>query len=186
MIKNRYSDNYKRLLKLNKRGRVAVDAEYVGDYYQLPFDEAKKKKTAWVNLGCSVLLLAVQLVTGMVNQDSSRTFWIVYPYMFVFLPCIYFLMGAVTYFEVPLKMQKAKYETSLVRIKRSCIGAMVLVALSAILDLIYIVIYHGSIQIEKELIYLFFHMLFLVISYLYGRYYDKVYQGIVIEENREE
>lgn len=184
MIKNRYKDDYSRALKLNRRGRVVPDISYVGDYYVLPFDESQKKKCCWLNVLAAVLLFVIHLVEGMLNQDSSRTFWIVYPYLFVFLPVCYMFIGAVSFFGVPLRMQKAHYETSLLRIRHSCIGSMVLVGLSAILDVVYMVIHRSSVDFGKELLYFGFHALFLIAAFAYGKYYDRVYGGIVMEKSQ--
>lgn len=184
MIKNNYKDDYSRFLRLNGKGRVVPDISYVGDYYVLPFDEGKKKKTGLENMLFSILLFVIQLVEGMLNQDSSRTFWIVYPYLFVFLPLAYMILGSVSYFGVPLKMQKAHYEMSLARIHRSCIGAMVLVVISALLDLIYIIVNRSSIRLGMELLYLVLHVLFFAVAFAYGKYYDRMYAGLTIEKSQ--
>lgn len=184
MLKNKYKDDYSRFLRMNGKGRVVPDICYTGDYYILPFEESQKKKTAWVNLFFSVLLFAIQLFAGMLNQDSSRTFWIVYPYMFVFLPVAYMFLGAVTYFGVPHKMQKAHYETSLMRLRHSCVGAMILVGISGLLDIVYIIRNRGSIRMGMELCYLFLHVLFLLMAVLYGKYYDRTYGGIHLEKSK--
>lgn len=184
MLKNKYKDDYSRFLRLNGKGRVVPDISYTGDYYILPFEEGQKKKTAWGNLFFSVLLFGIQLLAGMLNQDSSRTFWIVYPYMFVFLPVAYMFLGAVSYFSVPLKMQKAHYETSLARLRHSCVGAMVLVGISGVLDIAYIILNRADLRIGMELGYLFLHVLFLLVAVFYGKYYDRMYGGIHLEKSQ--
>lgn len=184
MIKNNYKDDYSRFLRLNGKGRVVPDISYTGDYYVLPFDEGKKKRTSLGNILFAILLFVIQFVEGMLNQDSSRTFWIVYPYLFVFLPLAYMIFGSVSYFGVPLRMQKAHYETSLARIHRSCIGAMVLVVISAVLDVIYMIVKRSSIRLGMELFYLLFHVLFLAAAFAYGKYYDRMYAGLTIEKSQ--
>lgn len=51
MIKNRFKDDYSQYTRLSGKGRVVEDICYTGDYYILPFDKDKKKKTGLVNLG---------------------------------------------------------------------------------------------------------------------------------------
>jgi hypothetical protein len=184
MIKNNYKDDYSRFLRLNRKGRVVPDISYIGDYYVLPFDEKQKKKTGMYNLLGAVLLLAVQIVAGLVNQDSSRTFWIVYPYLFTFLPLAYLVAGAVRYLEAPLRMQKAHYETSIARIKHSCIGTMVLAGFSVVLDIVYMLLHHDAIHMGRELCYLGCHIFYLFLAAVYGRYYDRTYSGIVLEKSQ--
>ena len=183
MIRNYYKDDYSQFMRLNGKGRVVDDICYVGDYYILPLDKEGKKKTNWVNTGFAAVLILIQTAAGMVNQDSSRTFWIVYPYLFIFLPLAYLFIGAVSYWSDPLKMQKAQYETGLARMKRSCIGSAVLMIISAALDVVYIFLHHAEIRMGRELLYLLCHILFLAAAFSYNRYYNKTYGGLRIEKS---
>lgn len=183
MINNKYKDDYSWFAKLNGKGRVVDDICYTGDYYVLPFDKEQKKKTNRVNIGYTVVLIALQIAAGMLNQDSSRTFWIVYPYLFIFLPLAYMFVGAVSYYSDPLRMQKAQYETGLARIRRSCIGAMVLTGISAVLDVVYIILHHAEIHMGREILYLLCHILFLAVAFMFGKYYDKTYGGLTTEKS---
>ena len=67
------------------------------DFFILPFDQKKKHKMALVNLCFCFLFIALQIAAGLVNQASSRTAWIFYPYIVLFLPVAYFAFGAVTF-----------------------------------------------------------------------------------------
>jgi hypothetical protein len=184
MIKNNYKDDYSRFLRLNRKGKVVPDISYLGDYYVLPFDEKQKKRTGICNLLGAGLLLAIQIAAGLMNPDSSRTFWIVYPYLFTLLPLAYMIAGAVRYFEVPLRMQKAHYETSIARIKHSCIGTMVLAGISAVLDIVYMLVHRGDFHVGRELCYFGCQVVCLLAAAAYGRYYDRTYGGITIEKSQ--
>ncbi len=181
MIKNRFRDDYSQYTKLNGKGRVVDDICYTGDYYVLPFDREKKRKANLVNLGFALVLLAVQTAAGMVNQDSSRTFWIVYPYLFIFLSVAYFLIGAVSFRGHPVRMQQVQYETGIARIRRSGAGAVVMAGICMALELVYILIHHGEVRMDRELLYLLCHGLLLAAGFLYGRYYNRTYSGLIIE-----
>ena len=183
MLKNSFKDDYSRFLRLNGKGRVVDDICYIGDYYILPLDERQKKKTNLVNIGFAAVFFLIQIAMGMVNQDSSRTFWIVYPYLFIFLPVAYFFVGAASYWSDPLRMQKAQYETGIARMRRSCIGAAFLAVFSAVLDVIYMLQHLGSMRLGRELLYLLCHILFLAAAFLYGKYYNKAYGGLRIEKS---
>lgn len=177
--------------RLSGKGRVVDDACYSGDYYVLPFDgneeewKGWRKKTGMVNLAAAVFLLGIQVAAGMVNQDSSRTFWIVYPYLFLFPPLAYMFAGAAAYLGAPRRMQRVQYETGIARIRRSCRGAMALETLCAILDMVYIFLYFGEVRLERELLYLFCHILFLAAAFCYGRYYNRTYGGLRMDKRTE-
>lgn len=184
MLKNKYKDDYSRFERQNGKGRVVEDICYTGDYYILPFEKKQKRRTNLANIGFTGLLWAIQIAAGMVNQDSSRTFWIVYPYLFLYLPLAYLFLGAVTYLEVSLRMQKVHYETGVTRIQRSLKGAMVLSGICIVLGLAYMILHYREIQIGRELIYLLCHCLFLSVAFLYARYYNRTYSGIVVEKGK--
>ena len=125
MIKNPYQKDYQNELKQNRHGLLVTRTSYQGDFYVLPFDEQQKRRTGILNVIWTIALWVIELGMGLLNPDSSRTAWIVCPYLFVILPLGYMLYGAVSYIGAPLRMHRAHYETGLLRMKRSCIGAMV-------------------------------------------------------------
>ena len=184
MIKNRFKDDYSWNARLNGKGRVVDDICYTGYYYILPFSEKQKKKTNWINMTFAVILLALQVAAGMVNQDSSRTFWVLYPYLFTFLPVFYFLVGAFSYWSDPLRMQKAQYETGIARMKRSCIGSMVMTIISVILDIVYMVIHRGDMQTGKEFLYTGVLIFYIIVCVCFGVYYDRTYAGLRTEQSQ--
>ncbi len=182
MLKNRYRDDYTPTTYLNEKGKLVKGAVYNGDMYVLPLDAKQKRRTGLVNLGFSLLFVALFAAGGMVNQDSSHTFWIVFPYIFIFLPIGYFFLGAVSYLGTPLRMERAAYDGSLLRMRRSCLGAMVMTVISAVLDILYLILYHDTIQVSGEGVYLLFHVLFLIAAVCYGKLYDRMYGGLAVEK----
>ena len=78
-------------------------------------------------------------------------------------------------------MQQVQYETGLARIRRSCAGAMVMAGICMALELVYILLHHNDVRMGRELLYLLCHGLLLAAGFLYGRYYNRTYGGLVIE-----
>ncbi len=183
MLKNRYRDDYTSTSYLDASGKVVKGTRYNGDVYVLPFDTKEKRRTGVINLGFSLLFVLLFAAGGMVNQDSSHTFWIVFPYIFIFLPIGYFFLGAVSYFGTSVRMERAAYDGSLQRMRHSCLGAMVLTVISAVLDILYLVLYHDTIQVDRECVYLLCHILFLLAAVLYGKLYDRMYSGLTVEKS---
>lgn len=183
MLKNRYRDDYTSTSYMDASGKVVKGTCYRGDMYVLPMDTKEKRRTGLVNLGFSLLFAVLFAAGGMVNQDSSHTFWIVFPYIFIFLPIGYFFLGAVSYFGTPVRMERAAYDGSLQRMKHSCLGAMVMTGISGVLDIVYLLLYHDSIQVHRECVYLLCHVLFLLAAVGYGRLYDRMYSGLTVEKS---
>lgn len=184
MLKNRYKDEYTNTSYVDANGRVRKSTIYNGNFYVLPVTEQQKKRYAWVNLLFALLTAGAFALGGCINPDSSRTAWIVFPYLCMFLPIGYLFIGAVSFFDAHLRMERAAYEGSLLRIMRSCRGILIMTALSALLDVLFIILYHGRIQLGKELLYLVSHLLIGGIVIGYGILYDRMYGQIVEEKNR--
>ncbi len=153
--------------------------------YVLPFDEKAKIKTNWITIGFALLMAAAQIGIGLVNQDSSRTFWIVYPYLFMFLPAAFMIVGAVSYMDAGVSMPTPQYDGSIRRMHRSALGILVMDGISAVCDVIYMVLYHSRIRIGAELVYLLGHLVLAAIVIAYAKYYDHIFAGIRVEEGKE-
>ena len=97
MIKNPYQKDYQNELKQNRHGLLVTRTSYQGEFYVLPFDEQQKRRTGILNVIWTIALWVIELGMGLINPDSSRTAWIVFPYLFVILPLGYMLYGAVSY-----------------------------------------------------------------------------------------
>ncbi|MBQ7434107.1 MAG: hypothetical protein IJV50_11720 [Lachnospiraceae bacterium] len=181
MLKNRYGQDYETVSCLGVDGKVRKMTVYKGVYYSLHLDEAKKRRSAVGNLIAVGIALGILIVGGMINPDSSRTVWIVLPYLCIFLPIGYWLIGALFFCMAPMKMEKAVYEGSLLRIMHSCRGILILAGGNLILDVVYLILYHGTIRMGKELCYLACLAVLFLWVVLYGRWYDRMYHGISIE-----
>ena len=181
-MKNRFKDDYRETARLDSRGRAVRGYDYVGRIYVLPFDGKKKWRTVWITLLYALGLTAVQVAAGLLNPDSSHTFWIVYPYLFIYLPLFYAFFGVYAYAEATTRMQSVQYEHGLVRIRRSFVAVMVLAALNVVLDVAYMIVHRGEIRLGVELAYCLMFVLLIVGVICYGRFYDRNFGGIVVEE----
>lgn len=181
MIKNQYKDDYSFSPRLGNRERVVDDICYVGDYYIFPFDEKQKKKKSMVVMIFVLFLFGIQIAAGLLNQDSSRTSWIVYPYLMIFVPIAYMFMGAATFCRVPVRMQKVQFETGIERCRRSAIGILILSIFSLILDIVYMILHRAGLHWGRELLYAGCHLMLIVLILVFGKYYNKVFAGIRTE-----
>ena len=182
MIKNRFKDDYTYIPRMDEKGRIVDDINYTNHYYILPFDDGQKQRSNWLNIAFASIFIAIQVVAGMVNQDSSHTFWILYPYIFTLLPVGYIFVGAIYFLGMPTRMQRAQYETSLARMRRSCVGSMVMNGISVILDIIFICLYHDEISVAKELIYILVLIIYIAVGIVFGKIYDKMYGKLYIDK----
>lgn len=171
MIRNHFSGDYKQ----NDEGRF----EYVGQLYKLPLDEKGKKRTNWINFFFVILFFAGEIGLGLINQESSRTIWILLPYFTLFLPMAYFAVGAYSYATSPAQMERAAYRGSILRMHRSVLGIIILSVINMALDLVYIVTHKPD--IFRELLYIGGFAVILVIAIGFALVYNRNYARVTVE-----
>ena len=74
----------------NKKIRNVI---YTGDYYEVKKEKVKRKDFFL----SAVFFMILDFAAGMLNTPSSRVFYVVLPYTILFLPGVYFIMGAFTF-----------------------------------------------------------------------------------------
>ena len=184
VLRNPYKGDYDHAPEVDKKGRFRDRFFYIGDLYILPFDENEKKKTYIPCVIYGILMMGAVLVQGMIDQSSSRTLWVVLPYFIQFLPILFFLVGIVEYVLATPRMTRAQYDKGVGRMRFCSAALIVLTAISAICDIIYMVIRRGEYVIWKELLYFFVHFLTVIIAIMYGQYYNRKFSNITIKSNK--
>ena len=147
------------------------------DFFVLPDDGKEKRKEALINLGFCFLFIALLVAAGLVNQSSSRTAWIFYPYIVLFLPAVYFAFGACAFASLVFlrksgSLSRKEWEKSLVRCKHSGGALLVLSGINALLDIVFIVL-HRNDGIMRDIVYLGVLLVLVVCSVLYGVFFDR-------------
>ena len=160
------------------------------DFFIIPYDEKKKRKIALINLYFCFLFLLLQILAGLMNQSSSRTAWIFFPYILLFLPIAYFFFGATTFITVPKKnsvmtidqeteheqscisLSRKEWEKSLARCKHSGFALLAISCINALLEFVYIVL-HRNDGITKDFLYLAVLIVMAAMCALYGIFFDR-------------
>lgn len=181
MRKNPYKGDYSFQERLTRHGRVVNDLCYTGDYYVLPLDKKLKKKTAIFNFVYIFLVMIMMMFAGSLNTTSSRTAWIVFPYVFTLLPIGYMLSGAITYVKAPVRMQRVQYELGIERMRRSAIGIIIMTAMDAILDVIFLFTHWKQLILVRELLYLLSFVVIIVIIMFFRCFFNQYYSNFKLE-----
>lgn len=146
------------------------------NFYVLPYSEAEKKRIAVFNLLWTLSFLLVQTGAGLLNQSSSRTFWIFYPYVLAFVPVVYAVWGACSFFSCSASLSKKQYVSSLSRCKHSVTALLVLSVLQIVLSVVYLILHRSALVTEgliRELLYLGCMVLMCALCVLYGIFFNK-------------
>lgn len=161
-----------------------VQMEYDGSRYELPYDSKELKKNKFICFGFWVTYLALFIVAGCLNQDSSRTIWIAVPYFLIFLPLGFDLIGLYNLSYLKTGFNKTDLNASIIKIKNSTLAIMLISILNIILDGIFIVINFKDIILIKELAYMLLMILLIIDVVIFGKNYDRMFGGVTLSSNQ--
>ena len=171
-MKKKFLNDYKLSTVETEKG-VKQNAEYVGRYYEadLPDEELHKIKAVLVTL--SVLIAAVVIGMGFLNNDGNRIFYVIMPYAILFLPIAFLIISAISFYRLGRKLTRIEHHKSFERIKVCALAAMIL-AISAVAgDIIYIVLGQPSALIT-EIAYLVCSLAIAFLGFLVIQIHKKV------------
>lgn len=150
-----------------------------------------KRVTNWMNVAIAVAYLLTMAGMGFINQDSSRTIWIVIPFFCLFLPMAWFAIGAYSYWDAKLPMTEEQKKGSIVRMRHSVVGVIVVSAVNMILDIVFILrckvfglsfnttLGHSGagadMRLMPELFYMFGFVVLIALSVVFAKIYNKYY-----------
>lgn len=159
--------------------------KYLNDprVYVLEMSDSGKKQSSCVNFAFVLGIAAFQLLAGMVNQDSSRTGWVVFLYLFTYLPLIYAFFGVFTYWSAGTTMTCLQYQHGLMRIKKSLLAVLAMDVIGIAFELLYMVLHRNGLHLVPELVYVLLHLPHIILVVVYGRYYDRTFASSVKEKN---
>lgn len=172
MTKRHKSSILDLLMKYANWVKKAVTPD-VENYHILPYDEAKRKRFALINLLYGGVFFILIFCAGIINHPSSRTAWIFYPYILIMIPAAYFFAGALAFMKCPVNLSKKQWESSLARCKHSAAGLLILSVIHLILEVIFIIVHRADGVFGKEAVYLSLFSVMIFICIIYGKFFDK-------------
>lgn len=144
-------------------------------FYKLDINETEKRKVNLWNWLYFAGMFAFWLLAGLVNQDSSRCFYVLFPYYFIFLPIIYFGYGALNFGGISSGMDGVAYDGSIRRMHRSGLGIIIWTGINVLLDIIYIILNFQTTNVWKEIVYCIFLVGIIVVGFGFAKFYDRNY-----------
>lgn len=128
---------------------------YRGTFYKLQLDSQGKRKASLDCFVCAAAMMALFLGSLCINNDGSRVFYILMPYIFCGLPLFYCLRGCDAFRRAGTVMERREYERGILRIKRSAIAAAVLTGYTAAADLGFLLCNRDAVSKKPELAFWF-------------------------------
>jgi hypothetical protein len=169
----KYVKDYKLVTKLLPNGKTRNETEYIGEYYisRLSGKELTKRKVYCLALAlCSDIMM---IGIGLINTVGSRVAYVALPYVILFLPSVYCLMGAVRFITAKDKLEHTAFDRSVNRIRKSATGQIILSAIAVIGDIICLFSIKNLEKLFLEAIFLSGMIVILILSILMLRIIKK-------------
>ena len=182
ILHNPYKGDYDHTPEVGKNGKFIDRFFYIGNLYILPFDEDEKKKTHLPCLAFGIMMLMFIVLQGLINQTSSRTIWIVLPYIVQFLPALTYMVSTVEYIQATPRMTRRQYDKGISRMRFCALGLIVVALVSFLCDIVYMSTKVNEYVVSKEVEYLVCHAFTVIVCVLFGRYYNKKFSNIEIQK----
>ncbi|MBP5608287.1 MAG: hypothetical protein J6X66_08490 [Lachnospiraceae bacterium] len=170
---NPYKNDYDHRPERDTKGRFKDVFFYTGDYHELSFDLKTKKRIQLSCLLFGLLFFSALLLPGLLNQPSSRSILVCLPYVFMFLPLIFYFSGVFSFFQASLLLTRERFDKSVLRMKHSAVALLVLAIISLICGIRWMIMNKGGSSPSAEIIYLLGHLPLIVLVIVFGKYYDK-------------
>lgn len=150
----KYKIDYRVETEIQAKGKPIQEIIYIGDYYNLEISDDDYKKTKKIQSFFVLLIVAFYILGGLVNNDGSWEFYVMLPYVCLFLPIAYLIMGFIGIINMPSIMERATYDQSVDRMVKTSkivkwISSYVLIA-----DLLFMLINIQNIAWIREIVFL--------------------------------
>lgn len=166
----RYRGDYQVQVDENKKRTF----KYTGQYHELTASDEEISAYIKANLATVIVLVAMHLVMAFLNTDGSRSFYVLFPYLFSFMSVLFMISGMfrVLYRRERRLLELYDYEKGYSRIYHSISGCMVISGIIVIADIVFIICEFHDIKVWKECVFAVIAIINGILSF-YVMKYDK-------------
>lgn len=170
----KYYKDYKLVTKTLPNGKVKQVAEYIGKYYTTSLSKTDLKRMKFYYLALVLCSSATAMGAGFLNNPGSRMVYVALPYVSLFLPIAYSLMGTIGFISSKEKLTQASYEKTKVRIHRATIWQILLSSITVLGDIAFVQFRIDKKLLEKELAFIGCIVFVLLLNVLFIQFQKRV------------
>ncbi|MBR3103659.1 MAG: hypothetical protein IKH46_07525 [Lachnospiraceae bacterium] len=115
IIHDRYKKDYDHRPEKDAKGHFRDEFYYKGELHSIGLSEKEKKKRGLLCLGTGMLQLVLAALPGLIEHPSSHVLWVTLPYVCIFLPCFYYVFGALEFLGSGMELSRRQYDHSIGR-----------------------------------------------------------------------
>ena len=116
-LNNPYKGDFDHTPEVDRHGHFRDRFYYKGDFYNLPYSKIQKNKSILIFGGFFIFMILLLVFAGIINPDSSRTIYVVLPYLALLISVIWGVVGLVKYAFSPLRMNRIEFDKGIKRMK---------------------------------------------------------------------
>jgi hypothetical protein len=163
----KYYKDYKMVPRKLPDGKIKYEAEYTGKYYICQLDETRLRKIKLYFLALVLCSGATAIGIGFFNNPGSRVMYVSIPYVSLFLPLVFSLLGTLKFATSGNKLEQAEYDETILRIRRAAVWQIVLAGLAFLGDVIYIITEKDKDIFRKEAAFALSMLLITVLNIIF-------------------
>lgn len=161
-MSKKYKNDYEFKEIKKEDGTIEEQIVYTGQYYLCDMSTVQRRHLVISGFVISIFTMWMFFVSGFFDNAGSRCIYVMLPYICVFLPAVYFILGAFNVWQAPAQLTNEKYDKSYGRVKRMPMFIIIIAAVAAVCDVIFMLLNRSRIIKENEL--LFFSFLIMIIA----------------------
>ena len=160
----KYYKDYKLVSKTLPNGKIKQVAEYIGNYYICQLSETDFNRFKLYHLTLALCSGTIAIGVGLLNHPGSRVAYVALPYVSLFLPIAFSLIGTMGFMFSGLKLEQAAYDKTKKRIHRSTIWQIALSSIVSLGNFVFTLIKGSTDTLLKNWIFTGGMLLILVIN----------------------
>lgn len=166
MSMRKYVNDYETILSVNEKGEQIRTYEYRGDYFNLPFSQPEMRKLKITFLVLLAGTILAHIVSGLLNNDGMRRFYVALPYALVFLPLFNLLRSGI---RLPVEERNYRRDEIGVTYERFTNHSLILLitlGLCLLGEMVYLLFFNGKKPVQLEFIFLAVELTALALGFI--------------------
>lgn len=149
------------------------EAVYKGNYFipDMPEDELQKYKVSFIVL--SLIMTALFIAMGLLNNDGTRVLYVALPYAILLLPVAFMFTGAVYFYRFKEKLTRQEYDQSYIRIKAYGMAVLYL-SIACALGNLFVVLTGRTLTPGKDILFILMSAAIAFLAFLAVQIHKKV------------
>lgn len=180
-MSKKYKNDYEIKLVTNENGITEEQIVYNGDYYLNNMTPNQRKQFLLSAFIISFISMWLFFVSGFFDNGGSYCLYVMLPYVCLFLPAVYFILGAFAVRQAPEKMVTEQYHKSYARCVKCAKGTIAVAAATLGCEVLFFILNRQSVDAANEMLFLLCVAVIIIINFIFLKLNKNAYKCIIIQ-----